>query len=416
MSNDRRLQAAIDALAQHGGNKTAAAKSLGMTRSSFRRLVDKGGAINSAEVSVPDIKIVGMQDEIRTLRAELKAVQRDKITADNIKKDILGLRDADPDPPKWALSGNIAPGDPGIPTVFMSDDHWAEDVNLSATHGYNEYNLRVGHSRKRELTEKAIHLPHNCIVHQKPYPGIVVCMGGDMVSGEIHEELAETNELPQFPAILDLRGVLIWSLDKLQEAFSNVFVVCVVGNHGRTSRKPRAKRRVETNCDWLLYQMLALHYQDKYDGAKIPDAKRPVRFLIPDDIDALFRVYDHTYMMQHGDCLGARGGDGIIGEIGPIKRGEFKVRRSSANYGREYNTLLMGHWHHAMRLENIMVNGSLKGVCEYAVGNRFVPEPPTQLFWFTRPDGRIVWDSPIVLDDRKPKAKAAPWVSWEGAA
>ena len=56
MSDDKRLQADIDALAQHGGNKTAAAKSLGMTRSSFRRLIDRGevsGVVKSADAIAP---------------------------------------------------------------------------------------------------------------------------------------------------------------------------------------------------------------------------------------------------------------------------------------------------------------------------------------------------------------------------
>ena len=32
------------------------------------------------------------------------------------------------------------------------------------------------------------------------------------------------------------------------------------------------------------------------------------------------------FLLTHGDSMGARGGDGIIGAIGPIIRGEKRVR------------------------------------------------------------------------------------------
>jgi hypothetical protein len=43
--------------------------------------------------------------------------------------------------------------------------------------------------------------------------------------------------------------------------------------------------------------------------------------------------------------LGVKGGDGIIGAIGPIMRGEIKKSGQSAALGLEYDINIMGHWH-----------------------------------------------------------------------
>jgi hypothetical protein len=38
--------------------------------------------------------------------------------------------------------------------------------------------------------------------------------------------------------------------------------------------------------------------------------------------DVHYRVYGVRFLLNHGDMLGVKGGDGIIGAIGPIMRGE----------------------------------------------------------------------------------------------
>ena len=403
------LQQSVDSVIRCG-SKAAAAVDLGISRSTLRTRLDiatREGILPTPGIATTsDSKILEMKDEIRTLRAELRQTQRSSLTVDNVRKDILHLRDTNPDPPSWVLkpSSKSADSNPGVPASIWSDWHWGEVVDPDSVYNFNTFNIRTGHERVRLLSKKVVHLSHNCINHDGPYPGIVLCLGGDMLSGDIHEELSETNELTQIEALLDLRGALIWAIDKMREAFGKVFITGVIGNHSRTTRKPRAKQQVVRNMDWLLYVMLEHHYQDV--GAK------DIAFSIPVDNESLFNIYDHRYLLQHGDTIGAFGGDGIIGELGPITRGDFKMRRSLGGLNVEYDTMLLGHWHHLIRLGGVMVNGSLKGYCEYAKKIKAKPELPQQLFWFTRPNGRIVWDSPIVLDGGKKKVKAE-WVRWE---
>jgi hypothetical protein len=64
---------------------------------------------------------------------------------------------------------------------------------------------------------------------------------------------------------------------------------------------------------------------------------------IRDSNDVHYRVYGLRFLLNHGDMLGVRGGDGIIGAIGPIMRGEIKKSGQSASLGLEYDILVMGH-------------------------------------------------------------------------
>jgi hypothetical protein len=58
--------------------------------------------------------------------------------------------------------------------------------------------------------------------------------------------------------------------------------------------------------------------------------------------DVHYRVYGLRFLLNHGDMLGVKGGDGIIGAIGPIMRGEIKKSGQSAALGLEYDINIMG--------------------------------------------------------------------------
>jgi hypothetical protein len=232
------------------------------------------------------------------------------------------------------------------------------------------------------------------------YPGIVVPLGGDMISGNIHDELTATNELNSMPAVLDLYGALISAVTHLAGTFGRVFLPCVTGNHGRDTMKIWGKDRHHTSFDWLLYCFLAKHFEN--------DDR--VTFFIPDGPDAYYKIYDHRYLLSHGDQF--RGGDGMIGALGPIIRGDHKKRSRNAQIDMAYDTMILGHWHQYMQLARLIVNGSLKGYDEYAYNNNFGFEAPQQALWLTHPKYRITYRMPVYSDT----TREAPKTSWASVA
>lgn len=368
---------------------------LAVPRAAAEQPTDAGQAPVAA---VPDV-------EVRSLRAQLAAMQRDQLSADFVKRKIVGLSRAVVDVPDWVLRPPSRAGELGVPTLFASDWHWAEVVDPRQINGCNDYNLDIAHRRARKLIERTTHLLRNCFTGAK-YPGIVFALGGDMVSGDIHEELQATNELEIMPTVVDLIGVLQWCIQQLADEFGRVFVPCVSGNHGRNTKKIRAKGRNHTSFDWLTYVMLA----------RLFEADPRVTFLIPDGPDAAWRVYGTRYLMTHGDQF--RGGDGMIGALGPIIRGDHKKRSRASQIDMGYDVLMIGHFHQLIQQQRLIVNGSLKGYDEYAFANNFGFERARQALWITHPEHGITFSMPVNVDDGAANlgAAGADWVSWPSAA
>ena len=104
-----------------------------------------------------------------------------------------------------------------------------------------------------------------------------------------------------------LASVIFWTeqitagINLLAEHFNYVHVPCVVGNHGRRTRKPRHKLRVKDNFDWFLSKTL----EQRFIG------NNKVTFDVAAGADLMVEVQDTTYLLTHGDQ--AKGGGVSVG-------------------------------------------------------------------------------------------------------
>lgn len=389
------LQQALDAVEKYGSASVAADK-LGIPR---RTIGDRTRVARTAGLE-PKLKAkLDPTATVKRLERELKAAQAESADAKAIKAIIgrAAQAAADAKPPEWLEQPLRAHSAPGVPTLFLSDLHWGEQVRPSQINNVNTYNLPIARERLKTCIDTSINLL-KILDNGMRYPGIVVPLGGDMISGDIHEELAESNELPTIPTVLDLHANLVSAFRHIVDVFGAVFVPCVTGNHGRNTKKIRAKDRHHTSFDWMLYALLA---------QTLSDDKR-ITFHIPDGSDAAWRVYNTRYNLTHGDQF--RGGDGMIGALGPIIRGDHKKRSRNGQIDLSYDVLLLGHWHQYMHLTRLIVNGSLKGYDEYAYTNNFGFELAQQALWVTHPKYGPTYRMPVYVQSEKQMAKTS-WVS-----
>lgn len=339
--------------------------------------------------------------EIRNLKASLRGLQQRTDHEKEIREQIYKIAAQSPEPPDWLIRLGKA-GFRGTPCTIWSDWHYGEVVNGAEVVGMNEFNATVCERRVKRLVERTIDLAFNHM--GKPgtdYPGIVVMLGGDMISGAIHEELLATDDRTANQGVVELAGIISAALVELRKKFKRVFVPCVVGNHGRSTRLPRNKHRVHTSFDWNIYCFTA----------KYLERDKGIQFYIPQESDAFFKVHGHRFLLTHGDSLGVKGGDGIIGAAGPIMRGAIKVGRSEAQIGRNFDTLVMGHWHQYLTLPGIIVNNSLIGYNEYARLSLRAPySRPSQALWFTHPEHGITAHWQVYLERQLPTESVRDWV------
>ena len=402
---DDQLIAFLRVLAEHDGVASHAADAMGISASAGQRWVKfaKTRGLTGKELTAEAKLRIALANANR----DLKAAQREADTAERIRTEIYNLAARTPEPPKWLVPATKQHGSRGVPCTIWSDWHYGEVVRPEEIGGVNEFNADVAAARITRLVDTTIDLCFNHMgVATKNYPGIVVMLGGDMLSGDIHEELFATNDRTTQQCINDLTDLIASALERMADAFGRVFVPCVVGNHGRASRKPRMKGRIFTSHEWNIYCNLERYF--KRDDR--------VRFLIPEETDAYFKVYNHRFLLTHGDSLGVKGGDGIIGAIGPITRGSLKVARSEAQIGRDFDTIVMGHWHQMLWLPGGIVNGALKGYDEYArLAMRAPYSRPSQALWFVHPEHGITARWEVLLDEEKTATECNDWVAWQAA-
>jgi len=343
--------------------------------------------------------------ELAGNRATIASLHRENDTAESIRTRIYEISARDPEPPAWVGGRGGASGHRGCPVTIWSDWHWEERVIAAEVAGVNEFNPKIARNRVKKLVNTTIDLSFNHMGRAPvKYPGAVVCLGGDMITGDIHEELLATNAQTPQEAIEDVTDALCGAIDEMATKFGRLFVPCVVGNHGRSTKRPRMKGRVFTSYEWNIYCNLKRHF------AKT----NSIQFLIPGEADAYFSVFGHRYLLTHGDSLGVKGGDGIIGAMGPIMRGAIKVGRSEAQIGRDFDTIVMGHWHQYLAFPGVIVNNALIGYNEYArLGLRAPYSRPSQALWFTHPEHGITAHWQVYLDEKRTATGEKEWVGWQ---
>ena len=380
------------------GSIRKAAKAAGVPRTTFRRYLNKA-RIKYGEFG-SGMRLQSLQKQVSDLKTELKYAKSHRLTTKEVKAYILKLNtDVSNVKPNWLYddveSYNFISG---VPSLMLSDFHWSEVVDPDQVFDKNIYNLEVASERLHIVVRNSINILKYGLTGGK-YKGIIVNLAGDMISGDIHDELSITNDRPIMPTFLNLYSEMISVITKYIEEFGRVFVPCVHGNHTRTTKKIPAKDRAYTNFDWLLYNMLAKYFEDD----------NRVDFLIADGGDIQYKVYDHVYRLTHGDQF--RGGTGFLGAAAPIIRDEQKKRSASTSYNYSYDTLLLGHFHQYMTLSKAIVNGSLVGYNEYALLNNFPYELPRQALWVTNPTYGITVQAPVVASDIQSDKPTTEWVS-----
>lgn len=314
------------------------------------------------------------------LRATKIDLMRQRTNALNAVNDlrkrydiVTALDSVKSDAPKWLFTPPTKKLHHGIANLLLSDLHLDEVVFPRQMAGANAYNRKIAERRLKALVDNTIDIAKNYITGYQ-YEGLTLWLGGDVFSGNIHEELKQTNEAPIMASFDFWIDPLVAAIRLLADEFGRVHIPGCVGNHGRNTYKPIAKNRVEDNFDWLFYRVLARELKG--------DAR--ITWALPVSADVTVKHYNHTYLLTHGDQF--RGGSGISGIQTPLALGAFRKSKRQQGVGDPFDTMLLGHFHQYSTLPGIVVNGSLKGYDEYASISNFGFEVPQQAFWISTPE------------------------------
>jgi len=252
----------------------------------------------------------------------------------------------------------------GVPVMLCSDWHIEEPVDPKKVNGLNEYNLDIADRCVDKMAQAFADMIEDC-----PRFDVrtgVVWLGGDLMSGAIHPELLESNDLSPQEAQL-------WLLDRLERMLrtigeltdlEKILVPCNSGNHGRATEKIRVSTREANSNEMVVYQTLARLFRND----------KRFEFVIADGEWVELDVMGFTHAFTHGDSF--KYGGGVGGVSIPIRRGIARQFQ-----GRKIHQVCMGHFHTRQDFGDIQINGSMIGYSPYSQRIHAAPEPRQQS-WF----------------------------------
>ena len=363
----------------------AAAAALGVPRVTLEKrlkrarelhdLAPKWAALAPPPVEAP-LAARARIDREQRLSNDLREAQREALAAHNLRRAVMGLAETPLNPPSWAPARDDKQGKGEAIILPISDVHMGEVIDLAQMAGRNAYNRAIARRRLERLFQNVVKL--GTVHWSGPPPSVIyVALMGDLVSGEIHEELAKTNDLLAIPAVRDISECLTAGLKLLLAHFScDVRVVSVPGNHGRTTRKPEAKGFVVDSYDTLVAWSLERWFAAAREhGDK---AARRISFSEPPSGDALINIHGWNLLLTHGDRIGSRGGAGFVGVAATAARGFKRLVMDFAAEGVVIDKIIIGHFHTPLELEEGFVNGCVAGPSEYSRSGRMGVHPAAQ--------------------------------------
>lgn len=270
--------------------------------------------------------------------------------------------------------------------ALASDWHVEEPVVAEAVAYRNEYNLTIAKARVLRFFQGIVwNIEHQRASGKVVIRDLILWLGGDLITGYIHEELVESNELSPTQACLWLLPLLRDGIRMLLDVlgFDHIEIPCSNGNHGRTTFKTRISTGAQNSFEWMLYHNLAMLFADE----------KRVHFEITASPHQYVQAYDFSLHFHHGDSLRYMGGVGGLA----IPLLKAVPAWDGVKYAHYHH---IGHFHQLSDFGRALVNGSLIGFGAYSQWIKASYEPPQQLFY--------------LLDSRRGKCQTtALWVGEE---
>jgi hypothetical protein len=331
-------------------------------------------------------------------RKKASDLQKQLAEVEHIAEQLAGIRNQPITVPPWASTPKGGKPRKAVLGLLLSDIHAGEVVRADELDGLNEFNLDICRRRLRRLFAAACEIGPRWLSDCE-CQGAFLALGGDLISGSIHEELRMTNALQDHGQVRFIIEELSIGINLLLDVFGKILIASVPGNHGRTTIKDTSKLYSNLNYDTFIADMVSDRFRN--------DPR--VIFWGGYSTDQFVPIFNWTVHLTHGHKTGTGGGQGFVGPDLPIVRGAKKIAEQQGSVGRRVHLQLRGHMHYSTNPGRILSNGSVPGLTEYARDLRAAVEPPKQwLFlihekWCLRERMDVQLEDPSVPD--KPRVR-----------
>lgn len=268
--------------------------------------------------------------------------------------------------------------------LLLSDNHLGKKIRPEEVAGLQSYDVAIARARIHRTFERGLDMIRR---NGERIDRILVICLGDNTNGALRHDDDRSNEIPPIQQSRAFAECVRDGADFLKEHLEcDIDIHFLPGNHGRTTANPPSVE-IGENFDCIAGMLVEWHFSGD-DRVSIYNTGQA---------DALLDIYGRGYLLTHGDRIGAKGGDGQIGALGPTKRGSLRIGAQELEIGRyvadrpQLAAVFMGHFHYHWTDYDVYVSGAACGPDPWAfTALRAKPKPPYQWLIGIHPEMGIV--------------------------
>ncbi len=239
-----------------------------------------------------------------------------------------------------------------VPVLEFSDWHIGEVIQANEVEGFNRFNWDIAQAGVFGIVTDFLQWVEHKRAIYRIETCAVVCKG-DYISGDIHDELRVTAEFPT-PVQTARAGALMGEAFRILCGHFKEVVAVEVGadNHGRLTRKPPGKQKLQNNFSFLV----------QYIANAAAGRCKNFRPIVAEGMKLVQDINGRKFLVEHGDTIKSHMGFPWYSLSRTL--GREAMRRMNTSRGFHYYSI--AHFHTPNLIEGrTIVNGSLSGTSEF---------------------------------------------------
>jgi len=336
----------------------------------MKNLIDVKGL---AERLKPNERADALEAERDRIAADFRAYRKEHGQLEQLMGEVLAaVPQIKPEPLAYKAQ-KVRKVDTDVAVVVhVTDAHHGAVQQANEVEGFGVFSPDISRARQYGLIKDVLDW---VALHRLAYsiPECRLIVTGDLISGDIHDELRVTNAFPAPRQAVEAGEILARQAATLAPHFERVILDIVTNdNHGRLTRKPQAKEGGVNNWMYVVANiariLLAAHANVQVNIWAMPQK--------------VVNVCGRRYLICHGHDVMGWGGFPYYGI--ERKTAREALKRMNGPDATKFHKIVMGHWHAPLEHPVYWIGGSVSGTDAYdhQAGRQSEPQ---QVSWLVHP-------------------------------
>lgn len=266
-----------------------------------------------------------------------------------------------------------------VAVMQISDAHMGAVQMPDEIEGFGEFNPEICEQRQMDYAQSFVNWVE---MHRWSYKidEVAILVTGDLISGDIHDELRITNAFPTPVQCVRAAEVLVKQIGYIAPHFKKVTVHFVVeDNHARLTKKPQAKEAGANSFNYIVGKMAELYLRNHEN----------VEFNIYPQYEKVVNVNGRQYLISHGHGLMSWMGVpwySVERKVGRESKNRLQVIMDDLTRAKDvgFHKYIFGHYHTPIDTDLYSCCGSVSGTDAYDHKNGRHGDP-SQSSWIVHP-------------------------------